>query len=196
MISSTSLDLPAHRKAAMDAILRAGCFPLAMEHGSATSDSDAIRFSLDLVDQADLYVGIFAQRYGFIPDNKKQNPQSWSVTEHEYRRAKERGIHRLIYLADKDHRFSEQDFDFEPEKRAKLKALQEELKKNEICGFFATTDKLHSLILQSLFEELNKRGPLPPLWLRRPFHSRPTSMPSRRIHSPMNLSAGGRNWPS
>jgi tetratricopeptide (TPR) repeat protein len=161
MISSTSLDLPAHRKAAMDAILRAGCFPLAMEHGSATSDSDAIRFSLDLVDQADLYVGIFAQRYGFIPDNKKQNPQSWSVTEHEYRRAKERGIHRLIYLADKDHRFSEQDFDFEPEKRAKLKALQEELKKNEICGFFATTDKLHSLILQSLFEELNKRGPTP-----------------------------------
>jgi tetratricopeptide (TPR) repeat protein len=161
MISSTSLDLPAHRKAAMDAVLRAGCFPLAMEHGSATSDSDAIRFSLDLVDQADLYVGIVAQRYGFIPDNRKQNPQSWSVTEHEYRRAKERGIHRLIYLADKDHRFSEQDFDFEPEKRAKLKALQEELKKNEICGFFATTDKLHSLILQSLFEELNKRGPTP-----------------------------------
>ena len=159
MISSTSLDLPDHRKAAEDAILRAGCFPLAMEHGSATSNSDAIRFSLDMVDQADLYVGIFAQRYGFNPDNKKENPQGWSVTEHEYRRAKERGIPCLIYLAAKDHKFSEEDFDFEAEKRAKLKALKEDLKTHEICGFFSAPDNLHSLIVQSLFEEKPKHSP-------------------------------------
>jgi tetratricopeptide (TPR) repeat protein len=161
MISSTSLDLPAHRKAAMDAVLRAGCFPLAMEHGTATSDSDAIRFSLDLVDQADLYVGIFAQRYGFIPDNKKENPQAWSVTEHEYRRAREQGIPRLIYLAAEDHAFTEKDIDFDPEKRAKLKALKEELGTQEICAFFSAPAELHSRLLQSLFEEKMKRGHAP-----------------------------------
>jgi tetratricopeptide (TPR) repeat protein len=161
MISSTSFDLPAHRKAAMDAVLRAGCFPLDMEHGTATSNSDAIRFSLDMVDQADLYVGIFAQRYGFIPDNKKENPQGWSVTEHEYRRAKKQAIPRLIYLADKDHKFSEDDFDFEPEKRAKLKALKEELRAHEICAFFPAPDKLNALIVQSLFEDKMKRGHAP-----------------------------------
>jgi tetratricopeptide (TPR) repeat protein len=170
MISSTSLDLPDHREAAMDAVLRAGCFPLAMEPGSAISNSDAIRFSLDMVDQADLYVGIFAQRYGFIPDNKEKNPQGWSVTEHEYRRAKERRLPCLIYL-DKDHKFSEEAIDFETEKRAKLEALKEDLKTNEICGFFSAPDKLHSLIIQSLFEEKTKHGsvaaaepqPSPPL---------------------------------
>jgi ADP-ribose pyrophosphatase YjhB (NUDIX family) len=161
MISSTSLDLPAHRKAAMDAVLRAGCFPLAMEHGTATSDSDAIRFSLELVDQADLYVGIFAQRYGFIPDNKKENPQGWSVTEHEYRRAKEQGTPRLIYLAAEDHAFTEKDIDFDSEKRAKLKALKEELGTQEICAFFSTPAELHSRLLQSLFEEKMKRGHAP-----------------------------------
>src|SRR5438874_1055291 len=113
MISSTSLDLPEHRKATIDAVQRAGCFPLAMEHGTATSDPDAIRFSLGLVDQADIYVGLFAQRYGFVPDNPTDNPRGWSVTEHEYRRAVARGIPRLIYLASDDHPFAAKDFDFD-----------------------------------------------------------------------------------
>lgn len=158
MISSTLLDLPAHRKAAEDAVLRAGCVPLMMEHGTATSDSNAIQFSLALLDQADLYIGIFAQRYGFIPKNRKDNPKGWSVTEHEYRRAKKRGIPRLIYLADKDHKFSADDFDFDPDKRVKLDVFKEELRTKEICGLFSTSDKLHSLILQSLFEETAKYG--------------------------------------
>jgi tetratricopeptide (TPR) repeat protein len=158
MISSTSLDLPSHRKAAMDAVLRAGYSPLVMEHGSATSNSDAIRFSLELVDQADIYVGIFAQRYGFVPDNRKENPQGWSVTEHEYRRAVVRGIPRLIYLADKEHSFTVEEIDFDPVKRAKLQALKEELETREICGFFPSHKELHSLVLQSLFEEREKRG--------------------------------------
>jgi tetratricopeptide (TPR) repeat protein len=162
MISSTSLDLPSHRKATMDAVLRAGCFPLAMEHGTATSDSDAIRFSLDLVDRADIYVGIFAQRYGFVPDNKKQNPQCWSVTEHEYRRAVARGIPRLIYLADKEHNFTVEEIDFDPVNRANLQTLKEELEAREICAFFPSHKELHSLVLQSLFEEKEKHGPTIP----------------------------------
>jgi tetratricopeptide (TPR) repeat protein len=159
MISSTSLDLPAHRKAAEDAALRAGMFPLAMEHGSATSNSDAIRYSLDLVDQADIYVGLFAHRYGFIPDNKADNPQRWSVTEHEYRRAVERGIPRLIFLAHDEHPFLPKDFDFEPEKRDKLTALKNELEIMKVCGMFKSPDHLNTLVSQSLFEEKGRLAP-------------------------------------
>jgi hypothetical protein len=90
MVSSTVLDLPEHRKAVIDAVIRVGCLPLAMEHGSAESGSDAIRFSLERVDQADVYVGVFGFRYGYVPDSRGKNPQGWSVTEHEYRRALER----------------------------------------------------------------------------------------------------------
>lgn len=158
MISSTALDLPAHRKAVEDAVLRAGCFPLAMEHASARSHSDAIRFSLEVVDQADVYVGVFAQRYGFVPDNPEQNPHGWSVTEHEYRRAVAQGLPRLIYLADNEHKFSADDFDFDPVKRGKLEALKRVLAK-EVCGFFSSPEKLHSLVVQSLFEEKEKHGP-------------------------------------
>jgi tetratricopeptide (TPR) repeat protein len=156
MISSTALDLPHHRKEVMEAILRAGCFPLAMEHGTATSDSDAIRSSVDMVDKADIYIGIFAQRYGFVPNNQNENPEGWSVTEHEYRRAVLRDIPRLIYLATEEHKFSMQDFDFDPSKRARLLELRAELGMKEICGLFPSPEKLHSLVVQSLFEEKQK----------------------------------------
>lgn len=149
MISSTSFDLPNHRKAVVDAVLRAGCFPLAMEHGTATSGSDAIQFSLDMVDQADVHVGIFGHRYGFVPDDPGANPHGWSVTEHEYRRAVERRIPVLDYLMHDDHPITKKDVDQDPSKVAKLEALKDELRKG-ICGFFSSAQDLHSHVIQGL----------------------------------------------
>jgi len=85
MISSTTLDLPEHRQQVRDACLRESMFPLMMEHLPA-SDADAIAESLRLVNEADLYLGIFAFRYGYVPAG-----QSLSLTEMEYQRAVERG---------------------------------------------------------------------------------------------------------
>ena len=48
MISSTALDLPEHRPEAITACLRAGVFPIAMEHLPAT-DADAIAESLRIM---------------------------------------------------------------------------------------------------------------------------------------------------
>jgi hypothetical protein len=69
MVSSTSLDLPRHRETVNEAIIRVGWYPLAMEHGSAEAGSDALSYSGRLVDQADLFVGIIAFRYGYVPDD-------------------------------------------------------------------------------------------------------------------------------
>jgi hypothetical protein len=84
MISSTARDLPQHRKEAMDACLRQGMFPTMMEHLPA-SDAEAISASLAMVDGVDIYVGIFAHRYGYVPAG-----HPISVTEMEYDRAVER----------------------------------------------------------------------------------------------------------
>jgi Domain of unknown function (DUF4062) len=59
MISSTALDLPEHRNQVRDACLRQGMFPLMMEYLPA-SDAEAIAESLRMVNEADLYLGIFA----------------------------------------------------------------------------------------------------------------------------------------
>ena len=78
MVSSTIVDLPEHHKEVMDACLRQGMFPLMMEHQPA-SYADPISFSIGLVDQADIYVGVYAYRYGFVPPG-----HDISLTEIEY----------------------------------------------------------------------------------------------------------------
>ena len=50
MISSTTVDLPEHRKEATEAIQRMGHTAVVMEHGSAEWNSDAIKFSLEKVE--------------------------------------------------------------------------------------------------------------------------------------------------
>ena len=97
MISSTALDLPEHRGQVRDACLRQGMFPIMMEHLSA-SDANSVAESMRMVDEADIYLGIFAYRYGSIAKGS-----NISVTEMEYKRAVERGIPRLIFLMDKKH---------------------------------------------------------------------------------------------
>jgi hypothetical protein len=79
MISSTSVDLPEPRKEAMDACLRQGIFPRAMEHLPAR-DADAIRVSLEMVDEADIYIGIYAWRYGHVPEGATSRSPKWSST--------------------------------------------------------------------------------------------------------------------
>ena len=96
-ISSTALDLPRHRGEVMAACLSLDCVPKMMEHLPAI-DADAIQASLDLIDQAHVYVGIFAYRYGHVPEG-----QAISITEMELQRAEERGIPRLIFLIHEDH---------------------------------------------------------------------------------------------
>src|SRR5437870_1561433 len=100
MISSTARDLPEHRREVMDACLRQGMFPIMMEHLPA-SDDEAVPASLKMVDAADIYVGVFAHRYGYVP--KSNNPQQISITEMEYNRAIERNLRRLIFIMHEDH---------------------------------------------------------------------------------------------
>src|SRR5436853_5583608 len=123
MISSTALDLPDHRKEVMEACLRQTMFPMMMEYLPA-SDQDAIAESLRVVDEAEIYVGIFAHRYGYVP--KENNPQQISITEMEYNRAVERDIPRLIFLMHDDHPIKAGDVE-KGESAVKLERLKQRL---------------------------------------------------------------------
>ena len=95
MISSTTMDLPEHRHEVSEAIQRMGHTPVMMEFGSAEWNSDAIKFSLEKVEKSQVYIGIFALRYGYIKEDPVRNPDRLSVTELEYRHALKLGIPTL-----------------------------------------------------------------------------------------------------
>src|ERR1051325_9365669 len=146
MVSSTARDLPEHRKEVLDACLRQGMLPSMMEHLPA-SDAEAISTSLKLVDEADIYVGVFAHRYGYVP--KENNPEQISVTEMEYVRAVERKIPRLVFVMDKSHPITIEDVE-QGEGAAKLNAFKERLRTENIVNFFKSPADLRAHVINSL----------------------------------------------
>ncbi|KAB2902468.1 MAG: AAA family ATPase [Anaerolineae bacterium] len=142
-ISSTSRDLPLHRKEAMDACLSMGMFPIMMEHLPA-SDSDAIQASLEMVDQASIYVGIFAWRYGYIPTGYEI-----SITEMEYNRAIERGLPLLIFVMHENHVIKAQDVE-QGDGATKLSQFKKRLLEDNVVNFFRSPEDLRGCILHSL----------------------------------------------
>jgi tetratricopeptide (TPR) repeat protein len=143
MISSTARDLPEHRQGVLDACLRQGMFPVMMESLPAL-DADAIKASLDMVDKAEIYLGIFAYRYGYVPKG-----YDISITEMEYNRALERGIPRLIFIMHADHPLKAADFD-KGEGAAKVEALKKRAGAERVVGFFKSPDDLRALVINSL----------------------------------------------
>jgi hypothetical protein len=104
MISSTARDLPEHREQVRLARERAGFEPREMMEHLTALDTDALDISLRMVDQADVYIGIFAYRYGYVPDG-----QDLSITEMEYDRAVAKQKPRLIFFMHGDHPVTRKD---------------------------------------------------------------------------------------
>jgi len=143
MISSTARDLPDYRQQAMDACVRQGMFPIMMEHLPAM-DEDAISASMAMVDDAEIFLGIIAHRYGYIPQG-----YAISITEMEYNRAAERGIPRLIFIMQSDYAAGvEQESD--PAKRAQLDSFKERLQTEQIVNFFTSPADLRAQVINSL----------------------------------------------
>ena len=145
MISSTARDMPAYREQVKEACLRAEMLPKMMEHLPA-SDADAIEVSLKMVDKADVYVGLFAYRYGHIPEDN-----DISITQMEYERALEVGIPICIFIMDESVPVLPKDFDM-GEPAVKLHQLKEKLTKSHVCNFYKNPDNLHTQVLHSLNE--------------------------------------------
>jgi hypothetical protein len=146
-ISSTIRDLAEHRKVLLERLHTATHTPVAMEYfGSRTGDAEKV--STEALLEADVFVGIYARRYGYRPDDDK------SITELEYMAAKLGGkpAHRLIYLVQDGYSTSLLDAhqDTDPELLTLLDGFKRRLKKNEAVTLFTSPDDLAARVLADL----------------------------------------------
>jgi tetratricopeptide (TPR) repeat protein len=149
MVSSTARDLPEHRRQVIEACQRVGMTPLPMEHLPA-DPSDAAKVSVRMVDEAEIYVGIFAYRYGYVPAGSEI-----SVTEMEYNRAVERKLPCLIFFMHEDHEVKPRDVETGPGAE-NLARLKDRIGKAHVAQFFMNPDDLRAHVIHSL-EALRKQ---------------------------------------
>ncbi len=147
MISSTARDLPLHRKQVEEACHRMGVFAEKMMENLTAENANAVEVSLRLVEEADVYIGIFAQRYGSVPDYN--NPDKISITEMEYNRATERGIPRLIFFMHDDHDLKKSDVETGPGAE-KLERLKKRIGNERVAAFFTSPEDLRAHVIQAV----------------------------------------------
>jgi tetratricopeptide (TPR) repeat protein len=144
MISSTARDLPKHRDEVRLACERAGFEPREMMENLPALNNDAVEISLRMVEQADVYLGIFAYRYGTIRTSHER-----SITEMEYDHAVEVGKPRLIFFIHKDHSVVIDDVETGPGAE-KLKALKDRIGEQRVAAFFKSPEDLRSHVVEAL----------------------------------------------
>jgi hypothetical protein len=144
-VSSTSQDLKEYRLAARDAILGMEQFPVMMEYWSAMPNP-AVNVSLEKLATSEIYVGIFAHRYGYCPPDS-----SISITEMEYNKAEAFGLPRLCFLVDEEFPWDTEHIEGEPGK-SKLQSLKTRINQATVRSTFTTPDKLAAEIMKSLFK--------------------------------------------
>ncbi|MFZ4701591.1 MAG: DUF4062 domain-containing protein, partial [Candidatus Methylumidiphilus sp.] len=160
-ISSTFRDNQERRKQVEDAILRGGMQPIGMERFTA-SNHPTVEECERLARDCNIYLGIIAHRYGWIPDGK-----TLSITELEYDAAKEADKPCLIFEIDQSIRPDiESEFDPQPgrwDKQKLLDAFKAKCRKDQMPTPF-TNENLAVKVLQALNlwrekQEGNTAGP-------------------------------------
>ena len=97
------MDLKEERKAVTEVINQIKAIPIKMEFFEARNDSPE-KVCLKELSKSQIYIGIFADKYGSVP--LENNPKNLSVTVMEYKKAKELGIPTLVFIKDcpnRDH---------------------------------------------------------------------------------------------
>lgn len=144
-ISSTFEDLQAHRSAVVQILRQLGHEVVAMEDYVA-ADAIPLDKVLEDVKSCDLYVGIIAWRYGYIPKKglriKGAKPGQTSITEYEYRQALAAKKPVLAFLLDERASWPVNFIDREPNSATAVSALRAEIQRERLVSYFTTPDQL------------------------------------------------------
>ncbi|MFL6198033.1 MAG: DUF4062 domain-containing protein, partial [Thermoanaerobaculia bacterium] len=171
-VSSTYSDLRTCRERARSALRKLGHIDIAMEH-YVSEHRPPLKKCLEDVAGCDLYLGILAFRYGYIPPGEGR-----SVTELEYRKAVETGKPCLFFLLKEDAPWPVDQI--EVVALEKIKALRQEIQEKFLISFFTDATELEARILEALAKwQQNAAGPATARTLRRPFKAPP--LPSFHI---------------
>ena len=159
-LSSTGADLVDYRRAVYHTLRQMREDVVAMEDYVAT-DQPPLDKCLTDVAEADIYLGFFAWRYGFIPLD--ENPEHKSITELEYREAVSRGKPRFIFLLKENTPWLPNlmdNYTGEGEHGRRIKELRGELLLKETVSFFQAPEELArlvSIVISNWITEKNKR---------------------------------------
>ena len=152
LISSTSEDLASYRKAAIDVCADLGLLAIAMEHfpavGLGVVDGSLRKFS-----EGDVYVGIYAHRYGTIVPGHDR-----SVTELEFDFAGEQGLERLCFVVDGKYPWPPDAMDQREEDRQRLKTFKARIDAELIRGVFTTVEDFARKLMHALANWRDARG--------------------------------------
>jgi Domain of unknown function (DUF4062) len=140
-IASTYEDLKDYREAVYHALRKLQHNVIAMEDYVAT-DQRPLNKCLDDIARCNIYIGIFAWRYGYIPE--KDNPERKSITELEYDKATELNKQRLIFLLHQNAPWSPSFMDAITScgNGQRIQQLRDKLRNDFLVGFFKTPDDL------------------------------------------------------
>ena len=145
MISSTERDLQDYRWAASNGVIYGGMYPIMRELRLAT-DLHPVDISKQMIEEADIFVGIYAQSYGGQVHGFEK---SW--IEFEYDLAYEQKKQMLIYQLHRS-KVDEWNSDFVDtgEKKLKLDEFMKKLYERHTINFFTDEEDLYLKIGQHL----------------------------------------------
>ncbi len=148
-VSSTFEDLQECRAQVRLALSRLGVVDVAMEYYVAESERPLDRCLRDVA-ECDLYLGVFAWRYGYIPSGKGQ-----SITELEYRAAVANGKPTLIFVLKEEASWPRILMDKDA---TRIESLREELCRDLVCSFFSSPAELAALVAMAVHNQLRAQG--------------------------------------
>jgi hypothetical protein len=140
-VSSTYADLKDMREVVYHALRKMKHDVIAMEDYIAT-DKRPLDKCLADVAQCDIYIGIYAWRYGYIPPEQEK-----SITELEYREAVRKGKPCLLFLLDEEAPWPTKLTDTD---RTRITAFHNELCENYTVSFFQDANDLTAKVITAM----------------------------------------------
>ncbi len=141
-ISSTFIDLKDYRQVAIEVANRYECTSLAMEFFMAQPE-EPTKVCDKEIRKCDIFVGIYAHRYGFIPDGQQK-----SITQQEYELAKVLGKDCLCFIVQKGFPWNPEFIEFEKQKD--LKEFLAIVQKEKTVTSFTTPNDFENKLSASL----------------------------------------------
>jgi tetratricopeptide (TPR) repeat protein len=153
-ISSTYKDLIDYRTAAIRAVEGTNYQASKMEVFGARPD-EPFDACLKEVEQSELFIGIYALRYGFIPEGA-----DISITEMEYVHAKKLGRPIYCFILDEENQPWLQKWVEDEPGKSKLKDFKKQIQKIHVCDYFTTPDDLRAKVSNALSHYVANQHPL------------------------------------
>jgi tetratricopeptide (TPR) repeat protein len=153
-ISSTYKDLVDYRAAAIRAVEGTSYQAVKMEVFGARAD-EPLQACLKEVEASDLFIGIYAHRYGYVPTGA-----DISITEMEYLHAKKLGRPIYCFVVDEEKQpWLPKWMDDEPG-WSKLKAFKSRIQTDNTCAFFTSPADLGMKVANALSHYVANHDPM------------------------------------